>query len=174
MPRFALLLPLMALAACDGGRAVEDPLPADPPAASPELADGLLGEWVSPMSDGRTVFHEQWHRTGNGHLEGLGFVMSGADTVFIEQLGIHFTDSGTWYSATIPSQNGGLPVHFRRTADRDSMVFVNPDHDFPQRIVYRPEEGPGWAVDVSGMERGTPRVERFRFVPRAGEGTSAP
>ncbi len=139
----------------------------DPPQAttSDTMIDALIGKWIDDQSDDSTVFHEHWSRLNDRSLEGLGFVMLKNDTVFIEHLGIHRTDTGTFYSAQIPAQNEGKPVYFKLTSTSDSLSFENPDHDFPQRIVYRPE-GPTWVVDVSGREDGEARSMRFHLMPR--------
>ncbi len=115
-----------------------------------DLAQGLIGKWSAPPEDDGTVFHEEWDRDGNDALKGIGFVMLGSDTVSIEHLAIQFTDSGTFYTARIPSQNNGLPVHFELTSARDSLVFENREHDFPDRIMYRPSGPNGWVARVSG------------------------
>lgn len=127
---------------------------------------GLLGEWQDVQDSGRTVFREQWSRHPDGSLSGLGFVLSGKDTVFIEHLGILEIEGETHYAATIRSQNNGQAVLFKLTNDRDSLVFANAQHDFPQRIVYTPDGPDHWNVVVSGVEKGQPQVDRYRFERR--------
>jgi hypothetical protein len=139
--------------------------PADP---DPLIKD-LEGKWIDDQSDDSTVFHEHWQLLPDGSMDGLGFVMLGKDTVFIEHLGILHTDTGTYYSAQIPAQNEGRPVYFKLHPGGDSLSFVNPAHDFPQRIVYR-KDGDAWHVDVSGRDDDGPRSMRFHLMPRE-EGT---
>ena len=128
-------------------------------------AEGLLGEWLHAGTDDTWV-HEQWRREGEEGLVGLGFVMSGNDTVFIEELAIQWGGGDAYYAARIPTQNRGEFVHFQLTSSLpDSLVFENPDHDFPQRIVYRLEDG-GWHVRVYGLQDGAEREEEFHFRPR--------
>lgn len=128
--------------------------------------NSLLGEWQDVQDSGRTVFNEQWSRHTDGSLSGLGFVLSGKDTVFIEHLGILNIDGGTHYAATIRSQNNGQAVLFKLIHDRDSLVFANPQHDFPQRIVYTPDGPDHWHVTVSGVEEGEAQVDRYHFERR--------
>jgi hypothetical protein len=141
-------------------------------AGSPDIeatVRGLLGEWVDGPAANGTIFHEQWQRDGNGALQGLGFVMSGNDTVFIEELAIRWDDGGAYYAARIPTQNEGRFVQFEMVAGTgDSLVFDNAAHDFPQRIVYRMADDSTWHVRVSGMHGDVPREEHFHFKPRAG------
>ncbi len=129
------------------------------------LVDRLVGEWIDAPAEDSTVFHEKWRRGPGRDLEGIGYVMLGNDTISIEHLRILHTDTGTFYSAEIPSQNNSGPVLFRLTAATDSLVFENPLHDFPTRIVYRPE-GEGWLANVSGQMRGESRSLQFHLMPR--------
>ncbi|MDQ3100785.1 MAG: DUF6265 family protein, partial [Bacteroidota bacterium] len=118
------------------------------------------------QGDDSTVFHEQWTKVDQRNYTGIGFVMMRLDTVSIERLGIQLTDSGTYYSAQIPSQNQGRAVHFKLTSAADSLVFENPQHDFPQRIVYAPDNTTGWKVKVSGRQQGGIRNMQFDLRPR--------
>ena len=128
------------------------------------LALKLEGEWLDVQEDGKTVFHEQWERTDDRFHTGLGFVMSGEDTVFIEHLNIHAAEGGVFYSARIPSQNNGAYVDFRLTAaNTNSLVFENKEHDFPQRIVYALRSDDTWKVSVSGPGKERLRTEHYHF-----------
>jgi hypothetical protein len=129
------------------------------------LMNRLLGEWIDAPTPDSTIFHEKWERGSGSDLEGMGYVMLGRDTISIEHLRILHTDTGTFYSAAMPTQNEGRAVLFRLTSASDSLVFENPQHDFPTRIVYRPE-GSGWVASVSGQLRGETRLLRFHLTPR--------
>ncbi|MBL7952153.1 MAG: hypothetical protein JNM62_10585 [Flavobacteriales bacterium] len=128
--------------------------------------NGLIGEWQDVQDSGRTVFNENWSRHPDGSLQGLGFVLSGKDTVFIEHLAILDIDSETHYAATIRSQNNGQAVLFKLIHDHDSLVFAAPAHDFPQRIVYTPVGREHWNVTVSGVQKGQALVEHYHFQRR--------
>lgn len=130
------------------------------------LIDDLIGKWISEQSNDSTVFHEQWERVDPNNLKGIGFVMLRNDTVSIEHLNIHVTDSGTFYAAQIPSQNDGVPVYFELQSGTDSLVFVNASHDFPQRITYSPADPIGWTATVSGTVDGERRAMQFHLRPR--------
>ncbi len=132
------------------------------------MAERLSGDWVDTSADGHTVFHEQWQRTDGTLHTGLGFVMSGADTVFIEHLKIHSNGKEGWYSARIPSQNDGVFIDFKlEHASNDSLVFTNAAHDFPQRIRYAWDPDGAWNVVVSGVVKDTLRTEHFQLRARA-------
>lgn len=126
--------------------------------------DALLGHWQDVQDSGHTVFHEIWTKTADGSMAGLGYVMSRNDTVFIEHLAIIRGDTGLQYSATIQSQNNGQAVLFDMVSDLDSLVFINPAHDFPDRITYVPEHGGTMHVAVSGKEGGSNKSEHYHFT----------
>ncbi len=130
------------------------------------LIDQLVGKWVDDPGEDSTIFHEEWERLDARHYQGMGFVMLGNDTVSIELLSINLTDSGTFYGAEIPTQNEGKPVYFKLTSANDSLVFENPQHDFPQRIVYQPQQPAGWVAFVSGNMQGEQRMMQFHLKPR--------
>lgn len=132
----------------------------------PEALDALLGNWQDVQDSGRTVFHENWTKAEDGSMIGLGYVMSGADTVFIEHLAILRGDTGLQYSATIQSQNDGQAVLFDMVNGTDSLVFINPEHDFPDRISYTPEQGGTMHTVVSGKEAGTYKSKHYHFTPQ--------
>jgi hypothetical protein len=137
------------------------------PATVAPVLERLVGDRVHAEADGRTFFHEQWRSAGPDSLTGLGFVMSGPDTVFIEHLGLAWSEDRATYWARIPSQNHGRGVPFRMThGGADSLVFENAAHDFPQRIVYVPGDA-AWQVTVSGTEDGRAVDHRYSFVPRS-------
>ncbi len=164
----SILIPALAVAVVSCSpkvpETVQDPLPMVPSSVPIDL-DGLIGEWQDVKDSGRTVFNEHWSRAADGTLVGLGFVLSGNDTVFIEHLGILHMDTSTFYAATVNNQNSGAAVLFKLVHSFDSLVFTNPDHDFPQRIVYVPVNG-NWDVTVSGTNGGRAATDRYHFSRR--------
>lgn len=133
--------------------------------ASPAVVDmnTLVGKWQDVQDSGRTIFNEQWEQAADGSFSGLGFVLSGKDTVFIEHLGIVPYNGVPHYAATIQTRNAGAAVLFELIHQQDSLVFSNPRHDFPQRIVYVPNSSGGWDVTVSGIEEGARVKDHYHF-----------
>lgn len=129
--------------------------------------EGLLGKWESVQDSGRTVFNEQWERAGEHSLKGIGYVMSGPDTVFVEYLSLRW-DSIPTYTVRTPSQNGNEEVHFalrQGCCSEGDLIFENPWHDWPQTIAYTRTMA-GWTAVVSGKEKSVEREARFDLVPR--------
>lgn len=140
------------------------PLPSSPSTPEAPLLERLQGAWVHEEPDSDYSFEEYWSVLADGSLGGTGIVRDGKDTIMIEYLAILATDSGTWYSARIPTQNDGDPVLFKMEHDMDSLVFSNPLHDYPQRIAYLPNADGSWHVRVNGLRNGIAAEEHLRFV----------
>ncbi|MES2332817.1 MAG: DUF6265 family protein [Bacteroidota bacterium] len=93
------------------------------------------GTWVMQTKKGTLC--EEWKRAHNTLLTNRAYKTEGKDTTMMEQvqLGERYTE--VYYTSTVPDQNEGKSVEFKLTDSKDNrFVFSNPDHDFPQRIVY--------------------------------------
>lgn len=124
--------------------------------------EGLYGDWLDVQDSGRTLVHEHWERGADGTPSGMGYVLSGKDTVFIEHLALLRVRDTLHYAVSIGA-DGGEAVLFKLVHDRDSLVFTNPTHDMPQRIVYVPEGPDAWHAIVSGTLKGTTAVDHYHF-----------
>ncbi|MGD2133465.1 MAG: DUF6265 family protein [Maricaulaceae bacterium] len=100
------------------------------PAEESASLEWLTGCWVT--DDGAT--REIWSEPYGDLLFGYAVTEQDGAVVFFEDLRIEPTETGADYVA---SPGGGDPVRFERVAvGPASAAFVNPEHDFPQRIVY--------------------------------------
>lgn len=159
-----ILHPLIAalLLACGNPSPTTDEGPDPSPSGTPITPDGLLGEWVDVQDSGRTHVHERWQYTKDSTLSGVGCVLTGKDTVFIEHLALLKVRDTLHYAVSV-GKGGGQAVLFKLVHDRDSLVFTNPSHDMPQRIVYTPNGPDGWTARVSGAQHGRIAVDVYRF-----------
>ena len=81
---------------------------------------------------------EIWKKTDKSLYTGRGVKVALRDTTLLESLKLSYHDDNTWYIPTVPDQNNALPVSFKMVqSSENKMVFENPDHDFPQRILYQ-------------------------------------
>ena len=129
--RAATLLLLGVLAGC----AVDD---SESRAAPPVAADlaWLAGHWVMDTPDGRV--EELWLPPAGGTLYGVGRTLSAGTTRFFEFLAIEPRDGEHGRTlAYVARPRGEQPTEFlltQLTAER--VVFANPQHDRPKRIIY--------------------------------------
>ena len=94
---------------------------------------------------------------------GLSRTVDGGATVMYEFMRIARDDSGRLSFFAQP--RGVAPAGFPaiRTTPAE-VVFENPAHDFPQRIVYRFEAPATLRAQIEGVIDGKTRREDFHFV----------
>jgi hypothetical protein len=93
----------------------------------------LQGKW-SVSADSLEYF-EEWLPANDLVMQGKGGELRGRDTVFFETIKIE--QRGTDFFYIVTGIDNDLPVYFKFTGFKnDSIVFENPRHDFPQRIIY--------------------------------------
>ena len=157
---------LLVLLALSPGCQPPSAAPAEVPRDGWDLAGTLLGEWVDSTSSDTFTVVEAWTRVDDSTLSGTGRVLAGVDTVFIEGLKLMRRGGDLVYSALPEGQNNGEWTDFTAgPMQGDTLHFTNAAHDFPQHIRYF-REGAGWHAIVSGLSKGAPHEEHYRFRPR--------
>ena len=102
-------------------------------AGSIDRAGWLAGCWEQRTANRVTL--EMWMPPAGGLMLGASRTTAGAATREFEQLRIVATGDTLVYTA-LPS--GQREAAFRSTAVTDTaLVFENPAHDFPRKIIYR-------------------------------------
>jgi hypothetical protein len=97
----------------------------------------MAGHWKG-TSDG-TAMEEIWTAPGGGMLLGMHRDVGANGRAFFEFLRIEETKEGLVYLA---QPKGAVPTAFRMVELSDRrVVFANPQHDFPQRIIYSLQDG---------------------------------
>ncbi len=95
----------------------------------------LEGKWIMKTKKG--AIGEEWIKIDKDYLQNRGFMIRGNDTFTTERVALKNTAAGIFYTSTVEDQNNRQPIAFRLTAAQDdTFVFENPQHDFPQRIIY--------------------------------------
>jgi hypothetical protein len=123
----------------------------------------LVGIWENTSNN--TTYTETWEWSSHEILKGSA-VMKGAqgkilfsEILQIQQVGIH-----TVYIACV---NNHPPVLFTLIDEKETnpntiqWTFENPEHDFPQRIIYRLETVDTLYARVEGTENGKFNKEEF-------------
>ena len=100
----------------------------------------LEGTWQRTNSHAGQTGTERWFKSSPFELEGYGVTLTGKDTLFLEKLRIIINEDRLYYVADVPENQ--QPVFFKLTEiTKGGFVFENPNHDFPQKIVYQEENG---------------------------------
>src|SRR5687768_6883462 len=97
----------------------------------------LQGCWES-VSGGRTV-EEQWMAPRGGSMLGMSRTVNGGSLV--EHEFIVLREQGDRFAYAAHPSRQPPAVFLSREVGDSTILFENPDHDFPQRIGYR-RDGP--------------------------------
>ena len=94
----------------------------------------LAGCWVTPDSSAQEVWVVESERS----LAGFGVAITDSKIGFYEVLSIKQNEDGSWTYTAHPS--GQASASFVAVEiDDTSVVFANPEHDYPQEIRYKRE-----------------------------------
>ncbi len=116
---------------------------------------------------------EQWLPLAGGTLIGVGRTVRGGRTVDFEFLQIRAATDGR--IAYIAQPGGRPPTQFlSTTVSEREVVFENPQHDFPQRVIYRRGEGGTLRARIEGLRNGTMKEIDFPLQRVACESAGLP
>jgi hypothetical protein len=119
----------------------------------------MAGYWLS-CADGEVS--ETWSDPRAGLMVGQGMTVPTTGRPTFEMFHIAAHGGGIAYF----TQPGGQPaIIFPATeADRTHVVFENPTHDFPQRIIYR-LDGADMVARIEGRMNGRDESMEWRYRP---------
>lgn len=129
-------------------------------------AEWFIGEWGNKSTDGELT--ERWKKENDSvYLGESYFVVGEKDTVFAETVRLEETNGKLAYIVTVPGQNKELPVSFEMTSSTENqIVFENPKHDYPNKIIYNLIEKDSLIAEISGLKKGKPYTEKFVMKKR--------
>ena len=122
--------------------------------------DWISGCWV--LDDGKERTEETWMKPAGQSMIGMSRTVAGGKTVFTEHLQIREANGQIAYIVALGM--GAKPTVFKLVKTSDSeAVFENPEHDFPQRIIYRRESAEALFARIEGQEKGVNKAMDFRY-----------
>jgi hypothetical protein len=117
----------------------------------------MSGCWA--MQQGPLTIEEQWNKPVGGQMMGISRTIKGRNVVFSEFMRIDTDKSDIIYLPRIGTK--ATPVPFKLTTQSETeVIFENPTHDFPQRILYRKVPN-GLDARIDGKDKGKTRAEDF-------------
>lgn len=123
-------------------------------------ADWLLGNWENKSDDGDLL--DTWTKVNDSIYDGESYFIKGKDTLHFEKIQMKQKGEALFYIATVKGQNNDKPVTFiHNDTIEKQLVFENPKHDFPQKIVYSRITKDSIIIQISGIQQGKPSSERF-------------
>lgn len=150
---FALAVALLALAA-----------PVRAQDMQPSSLAWLAGCWRA--ENGEAGSGEHWLAPAGGTMLGVGRTVRQGKTVEHEFMQIRNDGEGRLVYIALPS--GQREATFAATRlDAQQVVFENPEHDFPQRVIYRLQDADRLLARIEGRRKGVDRAIDFplRRVP---------
>lgn len=133
-------------------------LPAGVQAADIDKLNWLGGCW---QADGaKQGSAEHWMPLAGGTLLGVNRMVKGGKTVAYEFMQIRANGNGKLEYVAMPSGQQTTIFTLLRI-DESEAVFENPEHDFPQRVIYRLEDKTKLRARIEGMRDEELRVIEF-------------
>jgi len=122
-------------------------------------------EWISgcwASDDGKERIEESWMKPAGQSMIGMSRTVAGGKTVFTEHLQIREANGQIAYIVALGM--GAKPTVFKLIKSSDNeVVFENPEHDFPQRIIYRRESTDALFARIEGQEKGVNKAMDFSY-----------
>lgn len=123
----------------------------------------LEGLWR--METGKGPIFEEWSKTDDSTLTGRSFRVNGADTLILENIRLVHDSDGIAYIPAVANQNDGKPVRFELAEyENNRFAFENPEHDFPQRIIYTVVTADSLVARIEGLSMGKTAGSNFCFT----------
>ena len=132
------------------------PVPAKPKL---EMLSWLSGCWTN--TTGPTQRDEVWMKPAGGTMLGTGRTVAKGKTREFEFMRLHQEGEDVFFTA-LPS--GQSETSFKLIAwDNGKFVFANPQHDFPQRVIYQHQPNGALLARIEGDIKGKLRAIDFPF-----------
>jgi len=120
----------------------------------------LIGTWENNSDQGN--LSETWKKENDSTFSGQAYFIKTDDTLHHESIVMKQTGEDLLYIPTVQGQNNGKPVTFKLTqATAKQLVFENPQHDYPQKIIYQQITKDSLVAKISGIQQGKPSSEEY-------------
>jgi len=97
--------------------------------------DWIIGTRSSQQD--QMLIYESWSKTSDELLTGKSYYTENGDTMLLETIEIKQIDGEIFYCPAVSNQNDGQAIEFKLTSKKpNELIFENPEHDFPKKIVY--------------------------------------
>lgn len=136
------------------------------PAPAAGIADlgWLAGCWAPPGAEPGTL--EQWTAPAGGTMLGVNRTVKAGRTTAHEFIQIRENEDGELEYVARPSGQAGATFTAIKIVPGE-VVFENPEHDFPQRVIYRLTADGMLAARIEGEVNGAERAVDFPMQPTA-------
>lgn len=126
----------------------------------------LEGSWQEQRSEG--LLTEEWTSSSDTLMIGKAALYDeSGHSIFSDNMELSLEDNILYFKPTVSNQNNGAQVVFKETMLTDKeVIFENPDHDFPKRIIYRKNHPDSLFARIEGTKNGVDRAQEFHYHKR--------
>lgn len=125
-----------------------------------KAANWILGNWENKSVDGN--LSETWKKVNDSTFEAQSYFIKEKDTLHFESIILQQKGEELTYSTMVKGQNEEKAVAFKLTTTTEKqLVFENPKHDYPQKIIYSEINPDSIVVKISGIQQGKPSSEQY-------------
>lgn len=125
-----------------------------------KISHWLLGNWENKTADGNLT--ETWKKVNDSTFEAQSYFIKEKDTLHFESITLQQKGEELTYNATVKGQNNDKPITFKLTNSTEKqLVFENPKHDYPKKIIYTQINEDNLIAEISGTLEGKSSSEKF-------------
>ena len=122
----------------------------------------LSGVWKRDVSRGMN--QELWTKISDFEMKASAYNISNSDTILRESVVLTFKDGVIKYEVTAFDQNDNKAIPFILTnIKNDVFTFENPNHDFPNKIIYDISDKNKISAMVEGIINGSMKKIDYNF-----------
>jgi len=123
----------------------------------------MAGCWEMNNKERGLSITEMWMKPEGGMMIGAGRTVKGGKTVDFEFLRIVQDETGIAYVPK-PAANKEETIFKLIKSSANEVIFENPTHDFPQRIIYRQTKPDTLSARIEGTANGKVRGMDFPYT----------
>lgn len=125
-----------------------------------KISHWLLGNWEDKTADGNLT--ETWKKVNDSTFQAQSYFFKEKDTLHFESITLQQKGEELTYNATVKGQNNDKPITFKLTNSTEKqLVFENPKHDYPKKIIYTQINEDNLVAEISGTLEGKSSSEKF-------------
>ena len=129
-----------------------------------EKANWFLGEWENQSKTGD--FIENWEKLSDSTFMGVSIVKQGKDTVFHENVVLEQKNDSLFYNVAIKGNKEEVTSFYLTSYTDKQLVFENPKHDYPTKIIYNLIRPDSISASISGKVKGVAQTETYPMTKK--------
>jgi hypothetical protein len=157
-----ILISVLIHASCQNNETAEQKKTETSSYSKMKEAEWLLGNWTNQSEAGLAIEH--WIKKNDSMFIGESYFIIGNDTASSERMSLEQHGDVMTYNPTVRDQNNNQRIEFTLTGFTEKqLIFENPKHDFPQKIIYNQVNPDSIFAEISGKMNGENKTISFPF-----------